>query len=146
MNVKRFMMKLFSLRTLIVCVIAFGIAGYFAFGAGNPRGPDGFVEPPTPKGWEERDNTSLAYIMMCDFVREECRIPSSTVFPPQDGPGVIAEKSYGTTYRVEGYVEAENEYGLRVITYYRGQIRETAPGAWKKLTLRTGSLEELSAY
>ena len=127
-------------------MIALSIAGYFAFGAGNPTSKDGFEPLPNPKGWEARDNSSLAYIMMCDFVREDCRIPSSTVFPPKDGTGVIAEREYGTTYRVEGYVEAENEYGLRVKIHYRGQIRETSPGAWKMLSLRTGSLEELSAY
>lgn len=95
---------------------------------------------------EAQDNSKMAYLMMCDFMRERVRTPGTTEFPAFGVDKAGAVKLSGSTYRVRGYVDFEGEGEIRVRRYFRGEIRQVSAGGWTLGNYEMGHRDEMARY
>ena len=125
------------IQSVTLGIVALSAILYIAFGGGNWKAKDPDVSPkdckPEP-GWEKKDDSGLAYIMMCDFVRSISRSPGMAAFPDIGSPEVTVARLYGTSYQISGYIESDNDAGVYTKTRFSGEIREVIPGTWKQVS------------
>jgi hypothetical protein len=94
----------------------------------------------------ELDNGKMAYLMMCDFMRERVRTPGTTEFAPFGVDKAGAVKLSGSTYGVRGYVDFEGEGNARVRRYFRGEITQVSAGGWTLDRYEMGHRDEMARY
>ena len=92
----------------------------------------------TPKGtpyvmpeWMKRDESTMAYVMMQGFVKRNLKAPATAKFPSlawDDQVQVI--RLSGQTYKVYGYVDAQNSFGALIRTGYTGVVQQTSEDKW----------------
>jgi hypothetical protein len=92
------------------------------------------------------DHSDMAYVMMCDYMRERCRAPGTAVFPPLGEKFTRAAKTDGTTYLVLGYVDYEGEAGKTVRRFFKGEIFQVGLGSWKLLTYELDRWDSMGRY
>ena len=92
----------------------------------------------TPKGtphiipeWMKRDESSMAYIMMRDFVKDKLKSPATAKFPSLAWDNQVrAIRVSGQKYMIYGYVDAQNSFGALIRTKYTGVVEQTAKDKW----------------
>jgi hypothetical protein len=87
------------------------------------------------KDWRERDNSDMAYIMMEEFVKKELKAPSSASFP-----GITESNSHvrylkNQKYQIVSYVDAQNAFGAKIRTHFRGEIEQIDETRWRLISL-----------
>lgn len=119
---------------VFVAVALVASLGYVIFGGGNWIIPsDQTIDTPdTPDlASVTMDNSSEAWIIMCDFMKERVRTPGTAVFPALGEPRSHVAKLPNGAYEVLGYVEFEGEGNQRVRRYYKGIVVQYRTGLWK---------------
>ena len=83
----------------------------------------------------ERDESSMAFIMMQDFVKKRLKSPSTAKMPWQykgDGTSVAKE---GNIYTVVSWVDSQNSFGAMIRTVYAGRIEQVNDDQWRLVEL-----------
>ncbi len=89
-------------------------------------------KPEAPDAWKEKDSSSMAYIMMQDFVTERLKAPATAQFPGVlDGRDQHVKPLGDQRYYILSYVDAQNSFGANIRTYFEGRIQQTAKDKWK---------------
>ncbi len=94
-------------------------------------------EPPKdPNAWKTEDNSTMAYVMMQDFVKRGLKAPSTAKFPWMGDSQVIVARSKDQTYTVYGYVDAQNSFGALLRSEYTGVVRQVGEDQWELVNLK----------
>lgn len=88
-----------------------------------------------PDDWLTEDNSTMAYLMMEDFVTERLKSPGSAEFP-----GIWETASHTTKldnhqYRISSWVDSQNTFGANVRTRFSGVVEQTAQDKWRLVSL-----------
>lgn len=93
-------------------------------------------EPKDPNAWKSEDNSTMAYIMMEDFVKKRLRSPSSAKFPGVfDGKLDHVKYSGNHRYIISSYVDAQNGFGAMIRNTFYGEIEQTGEHYWRLISL-----------
>ena len=88
------------------------------------------------KDWREQDNSTMAYIMIEDFVKERLKSPKSADFPGVfDGRADHVTYLGNQKYRITSYVDAQNSFGASIRNKFTGEIEQTSENQWRLLSL-----------
>lgn len=113
---------------VLIIVVVVGIwvlAGSDESGSGEPS-----TSAPSTS-WETRDNSTMAYIMMEDFVKRRLKAPSTAKFQGiLDGRGDAVTRLADHAYRIDSYVDAQNGFGAQIRNRFRGEIKQTSDRGW----------------
>jgi len=100
-----------------------------------------FVTPfilPTPKedpnAWKKKDNTTMAYVMMQEFVKKNLVSPGSAKFEWITEPACTITKN-GFDYFVSSWVDSQNRFGAIIRTYFWGTVRQVDEDNWELVDL-----------
>lgn len=107
----------------------------------------GQCSPDEPSGgsasssdWRTADNSTMAYIMMEDFVEDRLKSPKSAEFPGIfDGRQSHTKKIGPHTYRINSYVDAQNSFGATIRNRFVGEIEQTGENSWRLKSLDIGN-------
>ncbi|MCG2590397.1 zinc ribbon domain-containing protein [Rhodohalobacter sulfatireducens] len=88
------------------------------------------------KPWNERDNSTMAYIMAENWVKDRLISPSTAEFP-----GTLEYRDHisrlpDQIYEIDSYVDSQNQMGAMVRTPFFARIQQTSEDNWKLLELR----------
>ena len=126
-NEKKHLISIISL--LLFCVFALGSSD-------TETNTNSNTNSNTNISWETKNNRSMAYIMMEDFIKSQLKSPSTAKFP-----GVFAGKldhvsAIGNqTYIIRSYVDSQNGFGAIIRTNFIGKIKQIGANNWKLLSL-----------
>ena len=87
----------------------------------------------TDKDWRENDNSSMAYVMMQNFVTKRLKSPGTAKFQFLDSENI--ENLGNQTYRISSYVDSQNSFGAVIRTNFIGLIKQTSHEDWQLLSL-----------
>jgi len=87
-----------------------------------------------PNAWKTRDNTTMAYVMMQNFVKEQLKSPDSAKFEWITEPDCKITKE-GLDYAVSSWVDSQNSFGAMVRTRFSGVIRQVDEKNWELIAL-----------
>ena len=82
--------------------------------------------------WDEKDESSLAYIMMQDHVKARLKSPASAQFAPYAGKVKMLDHQI---YEITSHVDSQNSYGATLRSTFTGKIQQTSKDNWKLITL-----------
>ena len=86
--------------------------------------------------WKTEDNTTMAYIMMQDFVEKTLKSPSTAKFPSSyDGPKIFKLKKH--QYQIESWVDAQNSFGAMIRTKFTCIVMQVDKDHWRLVSLKT---------
>ncbi|MBW2602686.1 MAG: hypothetical protein JRE28_00010 [Deltaproteobacteria bacterium] len=87
--------------------------------------------------WREQDRSSMAYIMMEDYVKTRLKSPKSAEFPGVFD-GKLDHVSYlgNQKYRINSWVDAQNAFGATIRTRFVGEIEQVSIDQWRLVSLR----------
>lgn len=128
----------FGCGSLILVVIVLGaIASMLDPGGGTGTSGSGSGSPSSSStNWRQEDNSTMAYIMMEDFVKNRLKSPSTTEFPGVwDGRADHIRKVGAHTYEINSYVDAENSFGASIRTRFTGTIKQISKDEWQLQSL-----------
>lgn len=92
--------------------------------------------PVIDNGWMQEDNSTLAYLMMQDFVEKTLKAPSTAKFPRRyDGPKIVKLKNQ--QYLIESWVDAQNSFGAMIRTRFTCIIKQVDNDYWRLVSLKT---------
>ena len=97
-----------------------------------------FRPAPDPDAWKTKDNSTMAYVMMQEFVKDELVSPGSAKFPysyNNDPHVTVKKESEGHIYRISGYVDSQNAFGAILRNRYRGSIEQIDSTNWRLVAL-----------
>ena len=83
--------------------------------------------------WLNEDNSTMAYIMVKDWVLERLISPSTAKFPSDTRNHSV--KISGQKYRVSSYVDAQNRFGATIRINFVGIVEEIDEGKWQLISL-----------
>lgn len=93
-------------------------------------------EPPKdPNAWKAEDYSTMAYVMMQDFVKRGLKAPSTAKFPWMGDSQVMVARSKDQTYTVYGYVDAQNSFGAMLRKEYTGVVKQVGEDQWELVSL-----------
>lgn len=108
---------------VVAMVIIFSIVG------------NGKIEEPVD--WRDKDNSIAAYVMMERFVKQNLYTPATADFPGiWDGQKDHVEYLGNQKYLISSYVDAENRFGAKIRTYFKGVIQQTGEENWTLVELK----------
>ena len=88
------------------------------------------------KSWREQDNSTMAYLMMEDFVKQRLKAPKSADFPGIfDGRADHVKYLGNQKYRIISYVDAQNSFGATIRNNFVGEIEQTSEDRWRLISL-----------
>jgi hypothetical protein len=115
---------------VIVC------AGVFTGGGGASSTGSGTSASTPRKTWKDRDNSTMAYIMMEDFVKRRLRSPSTADFPGFfGGRGDHVQYLGEQKYRIVSWVDAQNAFGATIRNNFVGEIQQVSEEQWQLISL-----------
>jgi len=92
-----------------------------------------------PNYWKTTDNSTMAYIMMEDFVKGRLKAPSTAKFPGiLDGRSDHISYLGNQKYRINSYVDAQNSFGAMIRTRFSGVIEQISRDRWVLRSLTVG--------
>ena len=121
------------LSTSIVCFIVFTIVGIFY---------EPFSQPDPPDAWKIKDNKTMAYVMMQNFVKENLQSPGTAKFEWITESDCEITKD-GFDYTITSWVDSQNAFGAIVRTQFSGVLRQVDKDNWLLLIL---SMDDQRAY
>lgn len=80
-------------------------------------------------GNSEKDKEFNAYYMSKTFCKDYLKSPSSAEFAPSRD--CIIENKGGGSYRVKGFVEAQNSFGAMIKSTYEAELTNTGGDNWR---------------
>jgi hypothetical protein len=92
------------------------------------------VQKEAPNVWEKTDNSSMAYVMMQNFVKAHLRNPGSAKFEWITEPDCRIEKD-GFEYKISSWVDSQNALGAMIRTRFSGAIRQIDKDNWSLVSL-----------
>lgn len=113
----------------IGCAVLIGIIVLISiFSSGGEKTP--------PVSWEEKDNSSMAYIMGEDFVKRNLKSPSTAKFP-----GVLSRdghvlKGDDNQYVINSYVDSQNSFGATIRTNFILIIQQVSEKDWRLIDIQ----------
>lgn len=118
----------------VILVAIVVVVLYLAFA---PNDESSHKEPEeSAETWQDRDNSSMAYIMMEDFVKKRLKAPSTAEFQGIfSGRGSAITKKADHVYAIRSYVDAQNSFGATVRMHFHGRIEQTSERNWRLLSL-----------
>ncbi len=88
------------------------------------------------KDWREQNNSSMAYIMVQDFVEQRLKAPKSADFPGAfDSPGYSVDYLGNQSYIIKAYVDSQNSFGANLRTHFVGEIKQKDETNWQLISL-----------
>jgi hypothetical protein len=87
-----------------------------------------------PNAWKTKDNTTMAYVMMQEFVERQLKNPASTKFARITEPDCKISK-YKFDYTVSSWVDAQNSFDFKIRIRFSGVIRQVDKNNWELLSL-----------
>ncbi len=88
------------------------------------------------KSWREQNNSTMAYIMIEDFVKQRLKAPKSADFPGVfDGRADHVRYLGNQKYRIVSYVDAQNSFGATIRNNFIGEIEQTSEDRWRLISL-----------
>lgn len=88
-----------------------------------------------PEPWDQRDNSTMAYIQMERFVKDRLVSPSTADFPGVfDGVSDHVTRD-GTTYTINSYVDSQNRMGGTIRVRFNGTIEQVDDSTWRLINL-----------
>ena len=115
-------------RYILTPLFLLGFGIYIGFFWNTP------VQNEEPTAWEEMDNSSMAYVMMQNFVKDRLRIPGSAKFELITEPDCQIEKG-GFEYKISSWVDSQNSFGAMIRTRFFGTIRQIDRDNWGLVSL-----------
>ena len=102
---------------------------------GKPKVPSPDSTPDEPD-WKTRDNSSMAYIMVEDFVKRRLKAPSTADFPSAwSGRGKMVDDVGNQTYAIDSYVDAQNSFGAQIRMRFAARIKQVSEREWQLIAL-----------
>lgn len=99
--------------------------------------PSYYVQPATPQtesgGWQDRDMSPMALIMMEGFVKEQLKAPATADFQP--GYQATIHRVRGQKYQIKSWVDAQNGFGAKIRNHFIGEVEQTSKDFWQLNTL-----------
>lgn len=87
----------------------------------------------------EYDNSTMAYIMMEEFVKERLVAPKTAEFPGTfDGRVDHIQHLGDQKYRINSYVDAQNSFGATIRNNFTGEIEQVSEDRWRLNSLEIG--------
>ena len=81
-------------------------------------------------------NTSMAYVMSQNFVKQRLKSPSSAQFPSTVDRDVVIRPIAGCNFEVSAYVDAKNGFGAPLRSYYSAKMSyDRASKMWRAVEL-----------
>ena len=115
----------------LLSVLVFSIFVFLALGS-----TDGGNSNKSPNAWKSEDNSTMAYIMMEDFVKGRLKSPSSAKFPGVfDGRQNHVKYLGNQKYRIVSYVDAQNSFGAMIRMHFTGEIEQVSEDKWRLISL-----------
>jgi zinc-ribbon domain len=84
---------------------------------------------PTP--WNEADSSSMAIVKVQSVVENNLKAPATAEWPGILEVGTHAQHVGDQLYRVNSWVDADNEFGAKVRMQYAADIKQTAEHEWE---------------
>jgi hypothetical protein len=119
-------------KTAIAVLAIFGSVLLFIGSIGIPIAD--FFKPEPPDAWKTKDNTTMAYVMMQEFVKEYLKSPGSAKFEWITEPDCEISKD-GFEYTIRSWVDSQNDFGSLIRTRFSGVIEQVDADNWRLLTL-----------
>ncbi|MCE0853883.1 hypothetical protein LU689_28660 [Pseudomonas asiatica] len=69
------------------------------------------------------ENSSMAYVMSQEFVKQRLKSPASADFPYLNNRDVMSVANHDCTFYVSSYVDAQNGFGAKIRTYYKATMK-----------------------
>lgn len=88
-----------------------------------------------PEPWDQRDNSTMAYIMCEDWVKNRLKSPSTAEFPGIFDGKLDNTFKDGTTYSVTSYVDAQNSFGGTNRIGFTCETTQTSEDNWQLVDL-----------
>jgi len=86
--------------------------------------------------WRTEDNSTMAYIMVEDFVKERLISPSSARFPGVfDGRADHITSLGNRRYRITSWVDSQNSFGAVLRTHFTAEIEQIDEDRWRLISL-----------
>ena len=86
--------------------------------------------------WKEKDNSTMAYIMMKNYVKQRLKTPNSAEFPGLiDGRENHVRYVGEQKYEIKSWVDSQNSLGVKIRTPFIGQIEQVAKDRWSLISL-----------
>jgi hypothetical protein len=115
-------------KALILLSVAFmcigGIGGLIA----------DFTKPEPPDAWKKKDNSTMAYVMMQEFVKRNLVSPGSAKFEWITEPACTINKN-GFDYTISSWVDSQNRFGATLRTRFWGTVRQVDNDNWELVEL-----------
>jgi len=93
-----------------------------------------------PDAWKTRDNKTMAYVMMQNFVKEYLKSPGSAKFEWITEPDCKITKN-GFEYCISSWVDSQNSFGSLVRTTFFGIVKQLDKDSWNLLLLEINDQE-----
>lgn len=118
----------FAITLMVIIGISLSVVGFGAIQIGN------FFKGVPSVPWDEKDNSTMAYIMMQDFVKDRLKSPASAKFAEMYDSDCAILK-LGFEYTISSFVDSQNTFGAMMRTYFLGVVRQTDERNWELLSI-----------
>ena len=96
----------------------------------------GESKPKDPNAWKTENNSTMAYVMMQQFVEKQLKSPSTAKFPSTVNEEVKIVNKGNQTYSMVAFVDSQNSFGATIRTYFVGEIKQTSDDQWQLISLQ----------
>jgi hypothetical protein len=120
-------------RYILTVIFLAGFGIYFGFFWTSPdQTPQAIARE--AEAWKTKDNTTMAYVMMQNFVKDQLRSPASAKFEWITEPDCKIIKD-GFEYTISSWVDSQNAFGAVLRTRFSGVVRQADKDNWELLAL-----------
>jgi hypothetical protein len=122
--------NVYAMATLIgFGVIVIGVVAFYSWISGGIP-----LQSEDPDAWQTKNNRTMAYVMMQDFVKRQLKSPGSAKFEWISEPACTIEKD-GFEYRISSWVDSQNSFGALIRTRFSGVVRQVDKDNWELVSL-----------
>jgi hypothetical protein len=119
-------------KVAITVLVSLGAVLFLTGSIGIPIAD--FFKPEAPDAWKTKDNKTMAYVMMQNFVKDQLKSPGSAKFEWITEPACTIEKE-GFEYRISSWVDSQNDFRALIRTRFSGIVRQADKDNWELLAL-----------
>jgi flagellar basal body-associated protein FliL len=116
-----------GISLIIVAIILFVISGIGIL-------ITDIFKPDPPDAWKTKDNKTMAYVMMQEFVKRNLVSPGSAKFEWISEPDCKISKD-GFEYTISSWVDSQNSFGALIRTRFTGVVRQVDKDNWELVEL-----------
>ena len=121
--------QLMGFGLLIILVVG----GWFWFTSGESSTTSSTQQ--TQTHWTQETNWAGAYVMTEEWVKQRLSSPGSAEFPSSYHKRQHVERVSGQRYRIESYVDSQNQFGALVRTQFVAELEQPEEDKWRLLSL-----------